>query len=356
MHDLAVVSRIQKIEPIEGKDRIVLATVENYKSIVQKDQFKEGDICIYIFYDSICPETPDFEFLRKRCYSPKWQGFRIRPMKMGGQVSEGLVMPIDLLPKNRREVGTVVTDDLGIRRYLPPEEMYIPPEPPKKKWFSFMFRFEWFRKWWMKKHTKPKRGYPETVPKSDEDNIERVWDKVKNMENDFVVTEKMEGQAATYYVDKKGKLQCFSHNYWMDSGNWAEVAKLNNFQKKLKTLNKIWGTEIAIQGEICGPNIQKNIYKFETLRFFLYGAYDVRTGKKADWAFLTRISKDTGIEMVPFLGYSKILPTVDEMLKSCEGESVFKEAKMREGTVWRTMTGGTHFKCKSRPYKVWFGE
>ena len=81
MHDLATVSVIQDIRSIEGKDRIVLATVENYHSIIQKDQFMVGDRVIYIYYDAILPEKPEFEFLRKRCWSEKYNGFRIRPMK-----------------------------------------------------------------------------------------------------------------------------------------------------------------------------------------------------------------------------------------------------------------------------------
>ena len=75
MQDLATISVIQEIVPIEGKDRIVLATVENYHSIVQKDEFRPGDKVIYVYYDSILPERPEFEFLRKRCWSEKYQGF-----------------------------------------------------------------------------------------------------------------------------------------------------------------------------------------------------------------------------------------------------------------------------------------
>lgn len=94
MHDLSTISVIQEIIPIEGKDRIVLATVENYHSIVQKDEFRPGDKVIYVYYDSILPVRPEFEFLRKRCWSEKYQGFRIRPMKMGSTVSEGLVLSL----------------------------------------------------------------------------------------------------------------------------------------------------------------------------------------------------------------------------------------------------------------------
>ena len=58
IHDLATISVIQDIRPIEGKDRIELATVENYNSIVQKGEYKAGDKVIYIYYDSILPVRP----------------------------------------------------------------------------------------------------------------------------------------------------------------------------------------------------------------------------------------------------------------------------------------------------------
>ena len=45
MHELVIIAEIQDIKPIEGKDRIVLAKVANYNSIVQKDEFKIGDRC-----------------------------------------------------------------------------------------------------------------------------------------------------------------------------------------------------------------------------------------------------------------------------------------------------------------------
>ena len=49
MHDLAVVTKITKIEPIKDKDRIVLATVEGFNSIIQKNEFNVGSECGYVF-------------------------------------------------------------------------------------------------------------------------------------------------------------------------------------------------------------------------------------------------------------------------------------------------------------------
>ena len=354
MHDLATVSVIQDIRSIEGKDRIVLATVENYHSIIQKDQFRVGDRVIYIYYDAILPEKPEFEFLRKRCWSEKYKGFRIRPMKMGGEVSEGLVMPLSILPGSEKlATGTVVTTQLGIRRYDPEESVPV-LNTGKKWWMKYRF-IRWLLKFFGIGKPKKAKGYPKQLPKSDEENIEKIWDRVRNIGEEFIITEKMEGSAAMYLLDRKGKVHSYSHNWEVGkTGIWGEVASSLEMERKLKVITKAFGRRIAIQGEICGPGIQKNIYHFPSYRFFLYGAYFVDDGKRLAYTDLEKIASLTGLEMVPFIRRGHILDSVDGILSDCEGHSVFGKDIPREGLVWRTEDGKVHFKAKSRSYKVWF--
>lgn len=352
MHDLAKVAVIQNITPIEGKDRIELAKVENYNSIVQKGEFKVGDKVIYIFYDAVLPEREEFEFLRKRCWNERLKGFRIKPMKMGNVISEGLVLPISVLPNGEKiPVGTVVTEQLNIRLYESPYEKEASLAPIKRPWWA---KIPLISKIWEKTNVPVKRGYPVTVPKSDEENIEKKWDEVKDLNKRYYVTEKLEGQSATY-IYEKGRLKVFSHNWEVgNTGNWGEYAKQTNLAKSLKLANKIVGAPIAIQGELCGPGIQKNIYGFKTLEFFMFGGYVVHSGRKLNMVELEEVSRQTGIKMVPFIKMSGILDTVEEMVGSAEGVSVLDKNIPREGTVWRTFEGDIHFKCKSRPYKVWW--
>lgn len=103
MRNLASIQKILNLEPIEGKDRIVLATVLGWKCIVQKDEFKVGDLCIYIEIDSILPERPEFEFLRPRCFSEKKGGFFIKTMKLGQTYSQGIIFPLTILGNIKRE-------------------------------------------------------------------------------------------------------------------------------------------------------------------------------------------------------------------------------------------------------------
>lgn len=358
MHDQVVIAKIQKIEPIEGKDRIVLATVANYKSIIAKDEFKVDDLIVYCTYDTCLPEKPEYEFLRKRCFNSRVKMHRIKPMKLGGIISEGLVLPLTVLPEDKRNLkeGTNVTDIIGAKNY---EELTSTESsnniPQKKKGlFYTLMKYRWFRRIFGNKYEKNrKKIYEYPCPKSDEENIEKIWDNVKDNKEIFYLSEKMEGQSFTAYFHKK-KLFTFSHNFYNNSGSFGEVGKIYDLKNGLAKVNKIFNTEVAIQGEICGPGIQKNIYNFSNYRLFLFGAYDVKTKRRMNVDELEKISNILNIDRVPSLGTSNILPSIDDMLSNCDGSSVFKEAKMREGVVWRNYDGSIHFKCKSRPYKVWF--
>ena len=364
MHDLAVVSTIQSLAPIEGKDRIVLAKVQNYDTIVQKGEFNVGDAVVYVFYDSILPVKPEFEFLRKRCWTEKWQGFRIRPMKLGGIVSEGLVLPMSVLPERKKpyKQGEVVTDALEIRRY-DPEALLENQSQKKDNWFLNIFmRYAWFRKFYNRfvRKVKPKTGYPAWIDKSDEENIEKIWDDIsKYPDTKYIITEKMEGQAASFSIEK-GKFKVYSHNFSVTSGNWVEVAKIYGLEEKMKKWCKQRGWDrFCIQGEVCGPGIQGNIYGFPALRLFLYGGFH-SDHTRFTMQELLDFSKINNIPVVPVLGTDVKLGDIgdlDAIIKFADGQSVIKNNNkpvLREGVVWRTEDGRIHFKNKSRQYKVWF--
>lgn len=369
MHDLAKIETITNIRPIEGKDRIVLATVANYNTIIEKDSFKEGDKCIYCYYDSILPlmnpatKKPDFEFLRKRCYSDKYKGFRIRPMKMGGVVSEGLVLPLSVLPGSEKlSVGTNVTNKLGITLYNPEEVIEIKSRKYSKL-RTALCRYKVFRKFFMfidklTGRARVKAGYPNWIIKSDEENIEACYDEIsKYPDTEYIISEKIEGQATTLSIEKN-KLVVYSHNYRVNFGNWYEYATTNSIEAKLKRVCEEFNEkELAIQGELIGPGIQKNIYGRSNFELYLYGGFH-KDNKRFTWEEVKKVSEITGIPTVPYIRTDIIKP-LDDMLKDCEGKSVLenpmtKKPVEREGLVYRTEDGYMHFKCKSRNYKIWY--
>ena len=164
MRDLAKIAVIQTLRPIEGKDRIELATVENYPVIVGKNEFQVGDLVVFCEYDTILPVRPEFEFLRKRCWSEGFQGFRIKNMKMSGEYSSGIVFNTSILPESTKvKEGVDVTEILGVQKYDVEElkERATSSTKKRSRFMKMLLRYSFFRKLFLKKRVN--KNYPATV-------------------------------------------------------------------------------------------------------------------------------------------------------------------------------------------------
>jgi len=114
---LAHIEVISAIEPIEGADKIEVATILGWKVVIaKKDNFKVGDKVVYIEVDSkVSDKDERFAFLADRKY-------RVKTIKLRGQYSQGLAMPITQFPelvKLGYDVGDDVTKELDICYYVP---------------------------------------------------------------------------------------------------------------------------------------------------------------------------------------------------------------------------------------------
>ncbi len=197
---LAHIEKIEWIKPIEGKDRIVLAGILGWTVIVQKDQFKEGDKCIFCEIDSVFPEKPEFEFLRSK-------KFRIKTMKMSGCLSQGICFPLSMLPDGNYEIGDDVTELMGITQYEPTmdkeENDSNENTETKKKYPAFLMRMSWFRKLVLPK--KQAKGFPSFISKTDETRIQNAPFYL-DLDCKWVATEKVDGQSGSFTLQRvKGK-------------------------------------------------------------------------------------------------------------------------------------------------------
>lgn len=171
MRKLATIRTISDIRPIQGADRIEVAQVDGWECVVKKGEFHIGEKIVYVEVDSIMPEKPEFEFLRDR-------KFRVRTIKLRKQVSQGLVLPLTILPTGTSvNEGDDVTETLGIKKYDPQaeqERMLLACADDNRikqhgKLFQFMMRFRWFRRAF---GTKPKKkGFPAWIVKTDKSGL-----------------------------------------------------------------------------------------------------------------------------------------------------------------------------------------
>lgn len=352
---LAHIEKVVDLQPIPNADKLEVATVLGWQCVVKKGEVKVGELVCYLEIDSIVPDIPFFEFMRER-------KFRVKTIKLRGQVSQGLVIPMGdfqvLAAKGSGvckyfDEGEDVTELIGVTKWLSPSEResdYVPLSKKKHNWFTkFMTRFSWYRKLTKQRS----KSFPEWISKTDEERIQNMpWICQKYSNEVFYTSEKLEGQSATYWFIKKrfgsefGICSRTVRKFEMDNSNWSRVAKEYDIKNKLKSVGK----NIAIQGEVIGGSIQGNIYKLPGLDFYIFNVYDIDKKEYYLLDDLIAFCKKYGFKNVPILQRDYKLPaTIQEILEHSKGKSVLADVD-REGIVIRTFDKKISFKAVNPDY------
>jgi RNA ligase (TIGR02306 family) len=335
---LATVRIINDIQPIEGADMIELAIVDGWKVVVAKNVgHKVGDMVIYCEIDSFLPIKEEFEFLRKSSYKKMGdqEGFRLKTIKLRGQVSQGLILPISVLNPTDTNIyvtpfeGLDVTEMLDIVKYEPP----IPAELAGKV----------------------KGLFPSFIRKTDEERVQNLaseYEMYKTQNKDgmkFYVTEKLDGSSATFYF-KDGVFGVCSRNLELietEGNTFWKVARELKLEESLSVLEN----NICLQGELIGEGIQGNPYKIkgQTVRFF--NAFNIDTQDYLGLTEFITLVNGLKLETVPVLDTNFTLPeTIEEMLKVAEDKSILNPSFDREGIVIRSADRTISFKAISNKF------
>lgn len=359
MRHLATVQVIDALEPIPGKDRIVLASVLGWRVIVQKSDYNVGDKCVYVEIDSVMPERPEFEFLRSK-------NFRIKTMKMAGVISQGICFPMSVLelPEYAYTLGQDVTNELGIKQYEPEMD---DPAPRTNVNSSKLNKYPaWLRKhaWFRRLVLGPKNRldeFPAFISKTDELRIQTVpWYLMD--EQPYTLTEKIDGTSGTFALVKHKGLFKTKYEFIVCSRNrrlpvndgsiyWQVAEKYNIKDKLMNMMNGIdW---IAVQGECIGPKIQGNKYNVQEPHFYVFNLLGP-TGRVQSLKARGIVSC-FDLDFVPIVSEKYFLPnTVEEMLKVAHGESELGNT-IREGLVCRSIDGKKSFKAVDPEFLLKYG-
>jgi RNA ligase (TIGR02306 family) len=244
---------IKQVGPIDGADRIEVASLAgmDYSFVVGKGQFKAGDKVLYFPVDSIIP----IDVTRKMGLEGKLSGKnkdRVKTIKLRGQISQGIVAVLDLVPAHIMEQGPeAITDCLGVKKYDPPE---VPC------------------------HNAILKGLPDGVPVYDIESADRYVEvAARLMEQDVMVSEKVEGSNFSVLVTASGEVMVNQHNYTIIPKEGAEhtfwkVAQEQGIIDFAKSVSSADSTkrDVVVYGEMLGPGIQKNIYKLVKHKVLLF--------------------------------------------------------------------------------------
>lgn len=333
---LASIQIIDEIKPHNNADSLELSKIGGWQVIVKKNQFKSGDLCVYCEIDSILPEKPEFEFLRSK-------HFKIKTMKLRGEISQGIIFPLDILPKDalvstdvfnmEKLIGIDVTEILGITKYEAP----ISPQLMGKV----------------------KGNFPSLlIPKTDEQRLQSAMSLLKEIDGKICyITLKEDGTSYTSYHSVESdmtpeimslvqKVGVCSRNLEMKEdeevnknlpGNiYWRIAKQYDIENKLKEFYSKYSRNIAIQGEITGEGIQKNRLGLprNTHQLHLFNIFDIDKQKYVDYTEFIVIASELNIPTVETIYFGRFNFTLEQLLEMSRGKYPNTQNN-REGIVIR---------------------
>ncbi len=347
MRKLASIRQITEILPIEGADLIVRVRVDDWYCVALKTEFAVGDLCVYFEIDSFIPLIPQVEHLRARAYKKMGdkEGIRIKTIKLKGQISQGLALPLSVLGRpeetfaiNPNSIGADVSDQLGVEKYEQP----IPAEL----------------------NGQVKGNYPGCIKKTDQERCQNIGYRIFNENKDttYEVTMKLDGTSFTGFYNNSEDGVC-GRNWQLQLDEWNANNALvrmyvdSNLQSALQT----YGRNIAVQGEFMGPKIQANREGLTVYTLFVFDIYDIDAqaqlspdNRKVVLQALYDLGMNkTMVQPVPISAYNVTLEelgitNVAGLLKAAEGPSIHHA--IREGEVYKSMDGQFSFKAISNAF------
>lgn len=310
---LASYEIITEILPIEGADRIELARVQGWQSVIRKGEFKVGDQVIFVPIDTVLAPSAWNQHLQDKNDPSK--PIRLKTVKLRGVISQGLILRTSLV--SAQEIwdhsddpteDTSLAGMLGITKYEKPVPAHLAGQVAG--------------------------DFPSHVlSRTDEDNLKSNIEVLEELRRCpcIVSSVKLDGTSATFIKESDGKFRVCSRNLELkdtESNVHWQMARKYNLAEKM-----ICGT--AIQGEICGPGIQSNPMGLKEVTFFVFNYKDLDTGK-----YYNRIPEAIKLEVpeVPIDAYwnqeAFSLMSIDD-LQNWTNKVFYENNKPAEGLVFR---------------------
>jgi len=332
---LASIQKIVNVEKHPNADLLDIARVLNYKCIVKRDQFKIGDLCVFIEPDSVLPDKPWATF-----YNSKSN--RVKAIRLRGEWSFGIIEELENVdlyydPEHgylRFSDGDDVTEILGVIKYEAPQPQDLSasgvygfgiPKTDETRWNSF--------------HSKdlPFGQLVDVTLKIDGQSFSAMYK--WHLENDESKLVKAIG----------GRSFLFKENV---DNNYSRNAKKYHVLEKLEAFCIANNVNLCIRGESYGVGIQKfgnnpHAKLPVDLAFFSTWLIDERRyATKGHPLYIFDLAAILGLPTVPMLEKDVVL--TPELIKKYEEDINEINGKPFEGVVinW----AGGSFKVINKNY------
>lgn len=252
---------------------------------------KVNDKVIYIPIDSLVPvKHEEFKFLESQANS---LGFaRIRTLRLRNIVSQGLIINI---PENQNNLDDY-KDYFGIVKYEPlPEDLL---------------------------QTDGGYSLPGWLTKADAERYQNIVNELELYRNlNWYCSLKIDGTSSNFAIDfneTTNKYIIGGHRLAYKTENfYSLINKKYDLLKKVELIGiELNASQISLQGEICGPKIQKNRMGLSEIQFFAFDIFLVKEGfsEYIDYNLFLSLCKKYNIPTVEILSIGK-LPNLEDGLK-----------------------------------------
>lgn len=329
----ATIQKILEVKPIENSDNLDVIKVLGWSVVVRRNEYKVDDLCVYITIDSIVPDKPEFEFLRR-------DKFIIKSRRLRGQLSQGIVFPLSILENNKEKyVGMDVSDELGVTHYEKPIPVSL--------------------------RGLVRGNFPSYIRKTDEPRIQNCVNVLNEIKDNLVyATVKCDGTSLTCSIKDGNFHICSRNNSLKLEGNETNSYVATVMKYKLKSKLTAYGKNIALQGELCGPGIQKNRLGLKELKIFMFNLWLIDEQRYGNLDELAKVCADLELDMVPVINvWNFTNETVVDLLEMSKG--IYDGTNnMREGIVIRpihemysnVLKGRLSFKIVNDEYLLKYNE
>lgn len=369
MRKLATIRKIDAIEPIEGADAIEVAVVGGWKVVVKKGEFAVGSEAIYLEIDSWVP-TELAPFLSKGKEPREFEGVkgeRLRTVKLRGQVSQGLLLPLSVMGNDSYFKG-ILPPNKWVKMNENGETICVVLHEEDADCTEYLNIQKWERPLPTQLQGRARGNFPMFIRKTDQErcqNLKRnIFEKWNELE--WEVSLKLDGSSLTGYF-KDGETGICSRNLELkddeDNASNSFVRTFNEWGLKEALVNI--GRNVAVQGEMMGEGIQGNRENINGTQLFVFDVFDIDTQSYLNPTERTEFCvalMNNGYKgsFAPVL-HRRVklsdlgITTMDELIAFADGKSIVNP--VREGLVFKCeIDGNTSWKVISNQYLLRGGD
>ena len=356
---LASIQVVENVIKHWNADSLEISTLEGlgWQVVVNvNENIKKKDKVVYCEIDCLLPGSANYlpeaiKQLVEKQANKDW--FRVKTIKLRSEISQGLIIPLSNFEKDMKETlealdeGENVTQLLNIGKYEPTCGVSEVRSGPRVSTFP-----------------------SHLLDKTDEIRIQSSTKLLNEIEGqEYYVSVKCDGMSGTFLVDPDTKefVVCSRNQVRQkdDACDYWRVATKYNLEDKLKN-DKFSG--YAIQGEVCGPKIQKNLLNLKDVDFFVFNIVDLKHRQRLSFEEMNMVCNELQLKQVDIVEHDTKFEcckfkaadeegrtlidtksTINKLLKLAEGK--YPNSKhQREGIVIRSKDGRISFKVINNQY------